>query len=131
MKIFVKVLQGDGCMLEVEESTKIADVKKQIEINMKIPISQQTLVLFGKTLSDEQTIGFYPKIKDGTKVHLVIKKPETLEYVLGKFLQKYYSEKQVKLIIDEFIKDFHNKVHSLSLDDLERIATSYLNDEHA
>jgi len=130
MKIFVKVLQGDGCMLDVNENMKILDVKKQIELDLKVPVAQQTLVLFGRTLADEQTIAFYPKIKDGTKVHLVIRKPESLDEILGRFLQKYYSEIQTKAILEEFMKDFHAKVQSLSLDDLERIATSYLNDEN-
>ncbi|KAF5285795.1 hypothetical protein FQA39_LY04256 [Lamprigera yunnana] len=121
---------GDGCMLEVNENMKIKDVKKQIETHLKVPVSQQTLVLFGKTLNDDHTIGFYPKIKDGTKVHLVVKKPESLEDILGRLLRKYYSEKQTKVIIEEFMKDFYNKVQMLSLDDLERIAISYLNDEN-
>ncbi|KAK5641271.1 hypothetical protein RI129_009818 [Pyrocoelia pectoralis] len=130
MKIFIKVLQGDGCIIEVTENMKILDVKKQIENHLKVPLSQQTLVLLGRTLADDQTIGSYPKIKDGTKVHLVIKKPESLEEVLGRFLHKYYSEKHTKLIVEEFMKDFHNKVKTLSLDDLERLAISYLNDEN-
>lgn len=129
MKIFIKVLRGDGCIMEVEESTKILEVKQQIEQDLKVPVAQQTLVLMGKTLVDDKTIGFYPKIKDGTKLHLVIKKPESLQALLGRFLENYYAEDQCKLIIDEFMKDFEAKVSSLSLDDLERIATSYLNEE--
>ncbi|KAK9754712.1 Ubiquitin family [Popillia japonica] len=129
MKIFIKVLRGDGCTMDVEKTTKIIDIKKQIEGNLKVPVAQQTLVLLGKTLLDENTIGFYPKIKDGTKLHLVIKKPESLNAVLTRFLRSYYSEEQTKLIMDQFMKDFQTKVNSLSLDDLERIATSYLSDE--
>lgn len=129
MKIFIKVLRGDGCIMDVEKTTKIIDVKKQIEADLKVPVVQQTLVLLGKTLLDEKTIDFYPKIKDGTKLHLVIKKPESLNSVLGRFLRNYYSEEQTKLIMDQFMKDFQTKVNSLSLDDLERIATSYLSDE--
>ncbi|KAF5302509.1 hypothetical protein FQR65_LT00881 [Abscondita terminalis] len=130
MKVFIKVLQGDGCMVEVNENMKILEVKKQIETHLKVPVSQQILVIAGRTLSDDQTIGAYPKIKDGTKVHLVIKKPESLEEVLGGFLQKYYSEKQTELILEEFMKDFNHKVKTLSLDDLEKLAISYLNDEN-
>lgn len=130
MKIFIKVLRGEGCVIEVEEATKISDVKKKIETELKVPISQQTLVLLGKTLVDDKTIGFYPKIKEGTKLHLVVKKPESLPIVLGRFLRNYYTEEQCDLILDQFMKDFYIKVDSLSLDDLERIGTSYLNDEN-
>lgn len=131
MKIFIKVLRGDGCIMDVEETTKISEVKKQIETELKVPISQQTLVLLGKTLVDDKTIGFYPKIRDGTKLHLVVKKPESLKVILGRFLRTHYTEEQCNLILDEFMRDFYAKVDSLSLDDLERIATSYLNDENA
>ncbi|GJQ72357.1 hypothetical protein Trydic_g3442 [Trypoxylus dichotomus] len=116
--------------MDVEKTTKIIDVKKQIEADLKVPVAQQTLVLLGKTLLDEKRIGFYPKIKDGTKLHLVIKKPESLNTILSRFLRSYYTEDQTKLILDHFMKDFQTKVNSLSLDDLERIATSYLNDEN-
>lgn len=130
MKVFIKVLQGDGCMVDVNENMKISDVKKQIEHELKVPVSQQTLVLYGRTLADEHTVGSYVKIKEGSKLHLVIKKPDLLEEVLGRFLEKYYSEGQSKVILEEFMRDFHSKVKTLSLDDLERIATSYLNDEN-
>lgn len=129
MKLFVKVLRGDGCITEVTENTTVLEVKKKIEIELKVPVAQQTLVYLGKTLLDDKSIGFYNKIKDGAKLHLVIKKPESLAVVLERFLRKYYSEDQVKLILDEFMRDFQTKVDSLSLDDLERIATSYLNEE--
>ncbi|KRT83219.1 Ubiquitin [Oryctes borbonicus] len=130
MKIFIKVLRGDGCVMDVEKTTRIIDVKKQIEADLKVPVAQQTLVLLGKTLLDDKRIGFYPKIKDGTKLHLVIKKPESLNTILTRFLRNYYTEEQTKVVMDQFMKDFQAKVYSLSLDDLERIATSYLNDEN-
>ncbi|XP_022916578.1 ubiquitin [Onthophagus taurus] len=129
MKIFIKVIRGDGCIMEVHENTKIREVKKQIETDLKVPTAQQTLILYGKPLLDEKTISFYPLIKDGTKLHLVIKKPESLNVVLARFFKNYYTEDQTNVIIEEFMKDFQEKVRSLSLDDLERIATSYLNDE--
>lgn len=129
MKIFIKVLRGDGCLMEVQESTKILEVKQRIEQELKVPVAQQTLVFLGKTLLDDKTICSYPKIKEGTKLHLVIKKPESLQSVLERFLLKYYTSDQCKLILDEFMRDFYAKVDSLSLDDLERIATSYLNEE--
>ncbi|GLV31876.1 uncharacterized protein CBL_07636 [Carabus blaptoides fortunei] len=129
MKIFIKIVQGDGCMIDIQDTATILDIKKQIQNDMKVPVSQQTLVLVGKTLIDDKPLTFYPTIKDGTKLNLVIKKPEALNVAMTRFLQKYYSEAQSKRICDEFMKDFEQKVGSLSLDDLERIATSYLNDE--
>ncbi|KAL3273363.1 hypothetical protein HHI36_014811 [Cryptolaemus montrouzieri] len=122
MKIIVKCLKGGNCLADVEESTTIAELKKKIESDINIPAPQQTLVLFGKTLQDDKPISFYPKIKDGTKLYVAVKKPETLNTVLTKFLHQYYTEDQSKIIVDEFMRNFHTKVENLSLDDLERIA---------
>lgn len=127
MKLIVRSLKGETCMVEVTESTSILEIKKMVENNIKIPFTQQTLVLLGKTLQDDKTIGFYPKIKDGTKIYVAIKKPETLNVVLNRFLKKFYSEEQCKMIVDEFMRNFQTKVDSLSLDDLERIAKFELN----
>lgn len=104
MKIFIKIVQGDGCMIDIQDTATILDIKKQIQNDMKVPVSQQTLVLVGKTLIDDKPLTFYPTIKDGTKLNLVIKKPEALNVVMTRFLQKYYSESQSKRICDEFMK---------------------------
>ncbi|KAK9885520.1 hypothetical protein WA026_011013 [Henosepilachna vigintioctopunctata] len=122
MKIIIKCLKGGNCLVEVDESTTIAELKKRIETDINIPATQQTLVLFGKTLQDDKPVSFYPKIKDGTKLYVAVKKPESLNTVLSKFLRHYYTEEQCKMIVDEFMKNFNIKIKNLSLDDLERIA---------
>ncbi|CAH1954575.1 unnamed protein product [Acanthoscelides obtectus] len=122
MKLTVKNLKGGSCLVDVTEKTTILELKKMIEKDIKIPAAQQTLVLMGKSLQDEKRIEDYPKVKDGTKLYVAEKKPETLNSALNRFLQKYYSDEQCKLIVDEFMRNFHNKIDSLSLDDLERLA---------
>lgn len=117
--------------MDVTEHTKIEDIKKKVETDLKVPISQQTLVLHGKILHDDKTIGFYPKIKEGTKLYVAVRKPEPLNVALERILRQYYNEVQTKQIVDYFMKDFHDQVASLSLDDLERIAISDLHDENA
>ncbi|XP_018563602.1 ubiquitin-like protein 4A [Anoplophora glabripennis] len=126
MKITVKSLKGGSSLIEITEKTSILEVKKLVEKDINIPAPQQTLVLFGKTLQDDKLVEDYPKIKDGTKLYVAIKKPESLNTVLNRFLRKYYSEDQCKLIVDEFMRNFQSKVDTLSLDDLERIAKSEL-----
>ncbi|XP_019880881.1 uncharacterized protein LOC109608775 [Aethina tumida] len=126
MKIIIKNLKGGSSVVDVTETTTILDVKKMAEHEINIPSSQQTLVLFGKTLQDEKTIGDYPKIKDGTKLHAAVKKTETLQMVMGRFLRKYYSEEQCNLIVNEFMRIVQTNMDSLSLDDLERIAKTEL-----
>ncbi|XP_065166959.1 ubiquitin-like protein 4A [Atheta coriaria] len=129
MKLFVKVIRGNGCLVEVTEQTTILEIKQKIEVELKVPVAQQTLVYLGKTLLDDNVVSFYNKIQDGAKIHLVIKKPESLNVVLERFLRKFYNDEQSRQILDEFMTDFYQKVKSLSLDDLEHIATNYLNED--
>ena len=57
------------------------------------------------------------------------KQKTVLKDVIYKFLLQFYSESDSEKVTDEFMKDFYRSVSSLSLDDLERLATSYLQDE--
>ncbi|CAH1377478.1 hypothetical protein MTP99_018868 [Tenebrio molitor] len=122
MKIIVKGIRGGSCVVDVQETTTILELKRKVATDINIPVAQQTMVLFGKTLQDDKTVGSYPKIKDGTKLYVAVKKPDTLNAALTRFLRQYYSDQQCTAIVDEFMKDFQNKVSNLSLDDLERIA---------
>lgn len=126
MKVTVKSLKGESCIVSVGEKTTILELKKLAEQELQIPAEQQTLVLLGKSLQDDKCIGDYPKIKDGSKLFVAVKKLEALQGVLGKLFRKYYTEDQCQLIVDAFMRNFHSKINSLSLDDLERIAISEL-----
>jgi len=57
------------------------------------------------------------------------KQKTVLKDAIYKFLRQFYNESDSEKITDEFMKDFYRSVSSLSLDDLERLATSYLQDE--
>lgn len=130
MKISIKNLRREICTVDVQEHTKISDVKKMVEKQMRVPVSLQTLVLNGKILHDDKTIGFYPQVKEGTKLYVAVRKPDPLDTALERFLKQYYTEEQSKKIVDYFMKDFHEQVANLSLDDLERIAISDLHNEN-
>jgi hypothetical protein len=57
------------------------------------------------------------------------KEKTVLKDAIYKFLLQFYNENDSEKITDEFMKDFYHSISSLSLDDLERLATSYLQDE--
>ncbi|PSN54711.1 hypothetical protein C0J52_04888 [Blattella germanica] len=52
-----------------------------------------------------------------------------LKDAIYKFLRQFYNENDTQKITEEFMKDFYRSISSLSLDDLERLATSYLQEE--
>ncbi|KPJ01639.1 Ubiquitin-like protein 4A [Papilio xuthus] len=76
MRITVKKLQGGECILEILPTTTITEIKKQVFEKLGIPVKEQKLLLVGRTLADDQTVAGYPAIKDGSKINLVVKKPE-------------------------------------------------------
>lgn len=83
--------------------------------------------MLGRALLDENTIASYTNIKDGTKLTLVVKKPDPLKDVIFRCFRKYHNEQQSQALTDEFIKDFEKKMKQLSLDDIERIAGGFMN----
>lgn len=97
-------------------------------------------------VADENPLSFYPGIKDGSKLNLlVIKKTEEgsseaksfqqksgtqlLRDEVSRVLRHYYTVSETESIVNELIKDLKNKVNNLSYDDLERLATALLQDQ--
>lgn len=93
---------------------------------------------------DENPLSFYPGIKDGSKLNLVIKKAEEgsseskpeqksgihlLRDEVSRVLRHYYTVSETESIVNELVKDLKNKVNNLSYDDLERLATALLQDQ--
>ncbi|XP_037946149.1 ubiquitin-like protein 4A [Teleopsis dalmanni] len=124
MHIIIKVLKGQDCPLEVNEATTILDIKKQIEKILKIPIGNQKLLLVGRTLSDECSVSFYPSIKDGSKLNLIVMRPEGLREIISRSFRKFFTEQQSELLTKKFMEDFEKKMTTYSLDDIERLANN-------
>ena len=94
-------------------------------------------------ISDENPLSFYPGIKDGSKLNLIIKKsaqtsndtlPEKpgmqlLKKEMIRVLRRYYTESESESISNEMIKDLKFKVNNVSFDDLERLATALIQDQ--
>ncbi|XP_041976400.1 ubiquitin-like protein 4A [Aricia agestis] len=130
MNITIKQLKGGECKLEVDPSTKILDIKKNIYTKLSIPVEDQKLVLMGRTLADEQTVSTYPSIKDGTKLNLVVKKPESLMVASVKYFKQCgMSEQDANTAAKKFIRLIEEKFQKFSWDDIEQMSVSCLIDE--
>ncbi|KAK9500135.1 hypothetical protein O3M35_001464 [Rhynocoris fuscipes] len=132
MKITVKVLQGQETTVEVTDKTSVKELKQYVSQTLKVPVSQQKLLLTGKPLSDEKYLVDYPLIKDGTKINLVVKKTDedsVLRIAVVNFLRNRFNEPETQKIADEFMKEFYRSMSSLNLEDIERIATAYYSDD--
>ncbi|KAH8265197.1 hypothetical protein KR038_000288 [Drosophila bunnanda] len=123
MQITIKVLKGTDCTLEVSPTSTILEVKLQIERELQISAANQTLLLLGRPLNNEQTISSYPNIKEGTKLNLMVTKP-CLRDSIQRGFRKHYSQQQAERLTNEFMTDFEKKLNEQSLDDLERFADS-------
>lgn len=97
---------------------------------MQIPVEEQKLLLLGRTLVDEQTVQSYPTIKDGTKLNLVVKKPEGLHEVSVKHFKKMgMNESEATNAANRLIKIVQDKFNKLSWDDIDRLSLDCLLDE--
>ncbi|KAL1396348.1 hypothetical protein pipiens_010567 [Culex pipiens pipiens] len=127
MKLTIKILKGDEYVVEATEESTIQDIKQDLERKSAIPAEHQKLLLVGKTLSDEKTLASYGNIRDGTKLTLVVKKPDPLREVIFRQFRKYLiPEEQSQRLTNVFMEDFDRKIQQLSLDDLERLASDIL-----
>ncbi|XP_015115906.1 ubiquitin-like protein 4A [Diachasma alloeum] len=146
MKVLVKILQGKECVVEISPTETVLELKNKVSELLGVDVPQQKLLLTGKALADENPLSFYPGIKDGSKLNLVVKKSSQgpseekqatksgtvlLRESVTKILKHYYSESETETIVNEMIKDLRNKVNNLSFDDLERLATTLIQDQES
>lgn len=116
--------------LQVGPGTKIYEIKKYIYTQLAVPVQEQKLVLMGRTLTDDQTISSYPQIKDGTKLNLVVKKPESLFISAIKYFKQCgMKEQEAKIAAQNFMRIVEEKFKMLSWDDIEQMSLNYLIDE--
>lgn len=88
------------------------------------------MLLLGRTLADEQTVGSYPAIKDGTKLNLVVKKPEGLFEASVKHFKKCgMTETESRNAANRLLKIVEEKFNKLSMDDIERLSLDCMLDE--
>lgn len=92
---------------------------------MNIPASHQKLIQVGRTLLDNKTIASY-EIKEGSKITLVMKQPDSLKDAVYKAFRKHFNEKQSEKLTNDFMDQTQERVKYLSLDDIERMALSQL-----
>lgn len=57
----------------------------------------------------------------------MVKEGEPLKDVMLKLFKRYYPEEQAVNMNRTFITDFERKLNEMSLDDIERMATYFLN----
>ncbi|XP_013201077.1 ubiquitin-like protein 4A [Amyelois transitella] len=129
IKLIVKQLQGGECTIEALPTTSILDVKRLIYSHLQIPIEEQKLLLLGRTLADDQTVQAYP-IKDGTKLNLVVKKPEGLREAAVKYFKSLgMTDGESVNATNRLLKIAQEKFNKLSWDDIDRLSMDCLLDE--
>ncbi|XP_021001843.1 ubiquitin-like protein 4A [Parasteatoda tepidariorum] len=133
MLISVKILKGGECDIEVSATASVNTVKEIVAQQLRIPVDQQRLVFKGKTLLDSESLCDY-NIEEGNKLHLFVRESSPDEStsqadfyeLLQKLLEKHFIPDDVEKVLEEFRKNLSDQLRHLSLDDIERIATSHL-----
>lgn len=117
---------GKIVKFQVSDDITVLDLKKEIAKTLNIPVPRQKILSVGRALVDDKAIASYNTIKNGAKLTVVIKEPEPLKDVMHKIFKKFYNEEQSEAFTKDFMVDFSNRMDQLSLDDIERLATYFL-----
>lgn len=134
MYISVKKLNGQEVRLEVSDNDEIALLKREISTKLRIPVAQQRLVFKGKTLADASRLRDH-RIVDGSKLHLSVKQETTVGNIedpkefntqLRIFLKRHLNTQDTEKVMAKFKEQFKTWISSLSLDDIERLATIHM-----
>lgn len=116
--------------LQVSPVTLISEIKLGVAEKLGIPINEQKLLLLGRTLSDEQTVGSYLTIKEGTKLNLVVMKPDgPFEASVKYFKGIGMNDAQAVSASNELLKVLEEKIYKMSWDDLDRLCYDILLEE--
>ncbi|XP_047146838.1 ubiquitin-like protein 4A isoform X1 [Hydra vulgaris] len=135
MELTIKILGGEEYNVTVDQTQPILYLKKLVEKKYGIPTTQQKLLYIGKTLGDEKTISECG-IRCKSKINLIVMKnvtdssskytSEDFWKTLEAVLLKYHSHSVAQNIISQFEKDYKHLIATMSLDDIERIASRSL-----
>ncbi|KAK2547985.1 Ubiquitin-like protein 4A [Acropora cervicornis] len=121
-------------MVEVSDNDEIALLKREISTKLRIPVAQQRLVFKGKTLADASRLRDH-RIVDGSKLHLSVKQETTVGNIedpnefntqLRIFLKRHLNTQDTEKVMAKFKEQFKTWISSLSLDDIERLATIHM-----
>ncbi|CRL01669.1 CLUMA_CG014889, isoform A [Clunio marinus] len=127
MKLFIKELKGNEVVLDIQDEAFIADVKRQVESKLNIPVAQQKLIYLGKILQDSSKVKDY-KIQDNAKLMLTrVAKPD-LKKLIHTHFNKFYDSETATAMTNLFIENMKQKLKDFSLDDLDRFAEVILRD---
>jgi len=126
MKLFCKELKGNEVALDgLENDTRIADVKKQIEDKLNIPVSQQKLLYLGKILQDNLQLKDY-KIQENAKLMITrVAKPD-LKKIINTHFSRFFDQETSNTMANLFVENLKLKLKNYSLDDLDRLAEAFL-----
>lgn len=101
---------------------------------LKIPADEQKLIFLGRKLVDEQTVQCYPTLKDGSKLNLIVKKPEKkrdLYDAVYKTLKKHgSSDVEASTKAKKYIKAVEETFNKFSWDDVERLSKDCMRPEN-
>lgn len=130
MKVNVKIINGKGSLISVAESTTIYELKQLIAKEMGIDVPKQRLLFKGKPIKEDATISTCG-IRNEDKITLSIKdvgsesiatQPD-LNSLLLKFLLNHFNDGDAQLVHQQFLKTLTKQIDSLTLEDIENVAT--------
>lgn len=130
MKCILHMVYNVYLYLQVAPATPIPEIKRRVQERLGIPVEDQKLLLLGRTLSDQLRVESYPTIRDGTKLNLVVKKPDgvfeaCVKYFKSTGMNDMYAARAAR----KLLQIIEEKVYRMSWDDLDALCYDMLLEE--
>ncbi|XP_014652982.1 PREDICTED: ubiquitin-like protein 4A [Ceratotherium simum simum] len=133
---------------QVSEDELVSTLKHLVSEKLNIPVRQQRLLFKGKALADGKRLSDY-SIGPNSKLNLVVKPlekvlleesaarrlaetpppPPPAWQLISKVLARHFSAADASRVLDQLQRDYERSLSRLTLDDIERLASRFLNPE--
>ncbi|CAH8510475.1 unnamed protein product [Heterobilharzia americana] len=130
MQLRVKPLTRAEKVVQVDDGAYVSDLLAAVKCAFDIDPEYQRLVYKGCPLLDRNKLLLNYEIKDGDRLTLLTKNTNhrsDFESLLRKYLAEKLPEMNPDVIVPKFLQILSAKLNSMSLCDIERLASVWFN----
>lgn len=128
MQIVIKQIHGAEILIDIKPDTTVLDVRKALANKLKAKMSTLTLLLLGKKMANDAVIESIPNMVDGTKIYLIVKKPDTFKEAAYSYFKQHIgmSEEESRRAAVDICQYVQQMIYRMSWDEVNMFCLNAL-----